>query len=629
MDQRDSLLAELDEVTRWLAERATDAPDNFLHLLLLIEAERAWAADDFRAAALAFNAARCEVAQRQRPWHRALIAEHAALFYLARGVEEVGHDLLAQARQGYLAWGATAKVAQLDWAYPKLRTPAGPIAADGSQSGERSRDRAVVTTGTVDLLGIVSATQALSSETSIGRLHARVAEVLSAMTGATGVHLLLWSEDRQGWLRPAPDGGGTVPVSRTGHESAVPTSVLRYARRTREPLVVADAARDDRFAGDPYFAGLTRCSVLAVPVLSRGALRAVLLLENRLLGGAFTARRLNAVNLIAGQLAVSLDNAQLYAEVGRIAGEQAALRRVATLVARAAAAAEVFAAVTEEAGRLLHADHAWMVRYDPDGSRTMVASWSSTGAAVSVGGRARLGGRNLATLIFHTGQPARIDDYADASGPAASIAQEMGFGASVDVPISVEGRLWGVLAVAAAREPLPDGTEARLAGFTELVATAIANAQAQADLAASRRRILAVGDETRRRIERDLHDGVQQHLVTLAMMLSGIRDRVPADVRADVDEVRDELAATRRGAPGPLPRPASGHPGRGRPRAGRPRAGPALTTPGPGAGAGRRQAPRLLRGHRVLCRRRGLHQRRQAREGLRGSHRSSSGPTAR
>jgi GAF domain-containing protein len=223
----------------------------------------------------------------------------------------------------------------------------------------------VINTGTIDLLGIVSASQALSSETSIGRLHARVAEVLSAMTGATGVHLLLWSEDRHGWLRSAPDaGGGTVPVSRTGHESAVPTSVLRYARRTRGPLVVADAARDDRFARDPYFAGLTCCSVLAVPVLSRGALRAVLLLENRLLGGAFTTGRLDAVKLIASQLAVSLDNAQLYAEVGRSAGEQAALRRVATLVAQAAPPEDVLPAVAAEAGRLLGVDAAVGLRDD-------------------------------------------------------------------------------------------------------------------------------------------------------------------------------------------------------------------------------------------------------------------------
>jgi signal transduction histidine kinase len=94
-------------------------------------------------------------------------------------------------------------------------------------------------------------------------------------------------------------------------------------------------------------------------------------------------------------------------------------------------------------------------------------------------------------------------------------------------------------------EPLPAETESRLAGFTELAATAIANAQVRAEVSASRARILAAADEARRRIERDLHDGVQQRLVTQALMLSGIRDRVPAKVRADVDEVRDEMAATR------------------------------------------------------------------------------------
>jgi signal transduction histidine kinase len=116
----------------------------------------------------------------------------------------------------------------------------------------------------------------------------------------------------------------------------------------------------------------------------------------------------------------------------------------------------------------------------------------------------------------------------------------------VGVPIRVEGRLWGVMIVASSREePLPADTERQLAGFTELAATAIANAQARAEVAASRARIVAASDQTRRRIERDLHDGVQQRLVILALMLSGIRDRVPADVRADVDEVRHELAATR------------------------------------------------------------------------------------
>ena len=485
-DERGALLAELDEVTRWLAARAEDAPDNFLHLLRLAEAERAWAAGDFRAASLAFDAAQREVAQRQRPWHRALIAEHAARFYLAQGLDHAGHDLLAQARQEYIAWGATAKAGQLDWAYPALRPPADPAAGHGGgQPADVPHGRSEVKAGTVDLLGIVSASQALSSETSFDRLHARVVEVLSAMTGATGVHLLLWDEDRPGWLLPAPDAdGGDVPVSRTGHEHVVPTSVLRYAQRTREPLVVADAARDDRFARDPYFAGAGCCSLLAVPILSRGALRAVLLVENRLLGGAFTAGRLDAVKLIAGQLAVSLDNAQLYAGSRQIAGEQAALRRVATLVAQAAPPEEVFAAVAAEAGRVLTGDITALSRYDADGAQVIVGVWSSTGAPpVPVGTRTALGGQNVSTLVFETGRSARVDNYAGVSGQVGKVAQEAGVRVSAGAPITVAGRPWGVILVASGRkESLPADTEARLGRFAELVATAVANAQAREEL---------------------------------------------------------------------------------------------------------------------------------------------------
>jgi predicted ATPase/signal transduction histidine kinase len=315
-DERPGLLAELDDLIRWLAARAADAPDNFGHLLRLLEAERAWAVGDVGAAALAFEAARDEVGSLQRPWHRALITERAARFALALGLQHAGFDLLAQARQMYLAWGATAKVAQLDWAYPVVRPPADATGESlGDQGGDLRRQGSVLTTGTIDLLAILSASQALSSQTTIEGLHGRVVEVLAAMTGATAVQLLLWADDRQDWLLPAP-AGGTIPLGRPGGHHDVPMSVLRYAQRIPEPLLVTDAASDDRFARDPYFADVDRCSLLAVPILSRGRLRAMLLLENRLIRGAFSAERLDAVKLIAGQLAVSLDNAQLYAELG-------------------------------------------------------------------------------------------------------------------------------------------------------------------------------------------------------------------------------------------------------------------------------------------------------------------------
>jgi signal transduction histidine kinase len=310
-DAREPLLSELDEVTRWLADRAADAPQNFLHLLRLLEAERAWATGDFHGGVRGFDAALREAAQRRRPWHRALIAERAARFFLAHGIDHMGYDLLAQARQQYAAWGATAKVAQLDWAYPSLPPPRDTAGARrNTQSFDDSLGSGSVSTGTIDLLGILAASQALSSETSIAGLHARVAQVLAAMTGATDVALLVWNEEDRQWLLPAHSGEGGASIGDTA-----PVSVLRYLERTREPLVVADATQDERFARDPYFADADCCSLLAVPVVSRGTLRALLLLENRLMRAAFTAERLSAVNLIVSQLTVSLDNAQLYTEL--------------------------------------------------------------------------------------------------------------------------------------------------------------------------------------------------------------------------------------------------------------------------------------------------------------------------
>jgi len=387
--------------------------------------------------------------------------------------------------------------------------------------------------------------------------HAWVVQVLSTMTGATGVHLLVWDDDRHSWLLSVPGSGG-IPVGGTGQEAAAPMSVLRYVQRTHEPLVVADAAGDDRFASDPYFADVSCWSLLAVPILSGGTLRAVLVLENRLICGAFTAEHLDAVTLIAGQLGVSLDNTRLYAELRRIAEEQAALRRVATLVARAVPPEEVFAAVTAEAGRLLTTDLAILARYDPDGTETILGAWAGTCASpVAVGTRVALGGRDVSSLVFQTSRPAWIEGYSDATGPAAALARELGVRATVGVPISVAGRLWGVMLMATRFEPLPADTEARLADFTELAASAVANAQAQAELAASRARIVAVDDAARRRIQRNLHDGAQQRLVTLSLGLQEAQAAVPpgADELArrlegavtEVADVLEELGEIARG----------------------------------------------------------------------------------
>jgi signal transduction histidine kinase len=217
-------------------------------------------------------------------------------------------------------------------------------------------------------------------------------------------------------------------------------------------------------------------------------------------------------------VATAISNTESRAALSRLAEEQAALRRVATLVASGTRPEEVFAAVASEVERLLSADLANVCRYESDGTVTFVAS---AGDLLPVGSRWPLTGqRNLATLVLQTGRPARLDDYADATGSLAEGIRGEGIRSAVGTPIIVERRLWGLVSAGSSQEhPLPPDTEARLASFTELVATAIANAEARREVAASRARIVAAADEERRRVVRDLHDGAQQRLVHTVITL--------------------------------------------------------------------------------------------------------------
>jgi signal transduction histidine kinase len=296
-------------------------------------------------------------------------------------------------------------------------------------------------------------------------------------------------------------------------------------------------------------------AAVGAPVNVEGRLWGVMVVVSR--AGPLPVRTEARLAGFTDLAATAIANAQARVELRGFGEEQAALRRVATLVARGASPAKVFASVTREAGRLLHADHAAMARYDPDGTRTLVATWDSSGRDLPVGTQAKLGGRNVPTMVFQTNRPARIDDPARASGPLTYAGHELGLRAGVGVPVSADGRLWGVIVVASRGEPLRAGTETRLAGFTELAATAIANAEAQAALTASRARIVATADATRRRIERNLHDGAQQHLVSLALDLRAAQATAPSgagehmhqldEVATGMDDVLEELREIARG----------------------------------------------------------------------------------
>ena len=243
-------------------------------------------------------------------------------------------------------------------------------------------------------------------------------------------------------------------------------------------------------------------------------------------------------------VAAAIANTEARDALRCVADEQAALRRVATLVARGASPSLVLATVAEEAGRLLSVDHAYVTRFDGDDAVTVMAGWTANRGGPPIELPRRFAEGPMSGLIRATGSPARLDPY---PGDPAATPLEDGVRSVVSAPITVKGRLWGFMTVASTRaDPPPPETEERLAIFTELVATAIANAEAQAELTASRARIVASADETRRRIERDLHDGAQQRLVALALQLRAAQAAVPpglGEVAADLERVAAGLNA--------------------------------------------------------------------------------------
>jgi PAS domain S-box-containing protein len=183
-------------------------------------------------------------------------------------------------------------------------------------------------------------------------------------------------------------------------------------------------------------------------------------------------------------VATAVANSDAQAEVRRLADEQAALRRVATLVAQAVAPSELFVAVAAEVGGLLEADLAGMIQYGNDETIAPVATWAAVGEHPEVAGRWSLEGDRLATAIATTGRPAREDDWAEVPGPiAAYVREHLGINSSVGSPVVVAGRVWGALFVhSTSGEALPAGMEARLADFTELVATAVSNSEARTEV---------------------------------------------------------------------------------------------------------------------------------------------------
>jgi signal transduction histidine kinase len=317
--------------------------------------------------------------------------------------------------------------------------------------------------------------------------------------------------------------GNDLPIG--SRFEVVGTGVGVRVRETHRP------ARTEHFDGPAgsmagFLAGRgARCGVGA-PITVEGLLWGVLTIVATDPGGLPEGSELRTARFTE-LLATAVANAQAREALRAVADEQAALRRVATQVAAAAPPDAVFAGVAEEVGRLLSVDRAYVVRYDADEIVTVVATWSASGETLPIDRVGPIPRGSVSALVRESGRPVRVDRDED---DAASVALELGIHTAVGAPITVEGRLWGLIVVASTSEQPPRETETRLSDFTKLVAIAISNADAQAELTASRARIVTAGDQARQRFERELHDRTQQRLVSLVLELRTAQAALSSDL---------------------------------------------------------------------------------------------------
>jgi PAS domain S-box-containing protein len=242
-------------------------------------------------------------------------------------------------------------------------------------------------------------------------------------------------------------------------------------------------------------------------------------------------------------IATAISNTQARDDLRRLADEQAALRRVATLVARGEDSRELVEAVCEETGRLFDATSVNLAQFTSDGFNLTVAGWSLGETHVPIGTRIPLDGE-APTLLQEYG-PAEVDQFECVAGTVTALLRERGVRSEIRAPVIVDGRAWGALIVGwKTPEPPVEGVKLRLGNFAELIATAVSNAATRAELIASRARIVAAGDEARRRLERNLHDGIQQRLIAFGLDLEALKSKTLdalSPMQAELDRLQHDL----------------------------------------------------------------------------------------
>ena len=321
-------------------------------------------------------------------------------------------------------------------------------------------------------------------------------------------------------------------------------TVTNQVRITGRPSRVENyAPLEGEMAAGVRSAGVS--SAVGVPIIVEGALWGVIA-TGALHGESLPDDIEERLEEFTRLLAAAISSTQTREELDRVADEQSALRRIATLVAQDAEPRLIFDAVCFETGQLLSAATVNLTRFTDDGFNVTMSGWSHRGVHVPTGSVLSLEGDSINRLVRETRAPGRYDSYDGAAGELAARLRELGIRSEVGAPVIVDGRVWGALIVGTDEpEPLPVGIEQRLAVFAELIATAISNAAKRAELLASRARIVAAQDEQRRRVVRDIHDGAQQRLVhaVIQLQLAAGRDDLSSEARALIREALGQSEA--------------------------------------------------------------------------------------
>ena len=334
----------------------------------------------------------------------------------------------------------------------------------------------------------------------------------------------------------APAVGSRTALSETGNSARV--------HATGRPARVDNYTEEYSPVG--YKGGFR--SAVSVPITVAGRLWGAITVASRTEARAFpadTEARLTAMTELA---AIALANAQAREARAAALHAQAALRRIALLVATGAGLDLVFSKVAQEVARLLDADTACVLRDELDGTVYVCGAWSRNDSEITAGRRIPIAETGVAHVVLRSGRTEAVERL---DGPAASLAGELhgtGMTAGIGSPIRVQDRIWGlVMAAGANGDAQWKASSRQLEAFTDLVAIAITNAQAHAELEASRARVVASADEARRRIERDLHDGAQQRLVALSLRLRTAQQQVSRDqpeLAAQLEQISSGLSAT-------------------------------------------------------------------------------------